>query len=135
MRSSDNGRPVNKFKREVPVNRTVPLTGTECIWFLCFFLVSLFFPLTFFPLFPLSFTFHFSFNCFLVSVSLFSLFLSSISRMYSSSFSKHSLSELVLVILSLFSFLAFCFTFSYFFLSISLGLYSFFLFSFLSFSP
>jgi len=25
------GSPVNEFRREVPANRTVPLTGTECI--------------------------------------------------------------------------------------------------------
>jgi len=30
-RSPVNGSPVNKFRREVPVNRTVPLMGTEFI--------------------------------------------------------------------------------------------------------
>jgi len=30
-RSPVNGSPVNEFRREVPVNLTVPLTGTECI--------------------------------------------------------------------------------------------------------
>ncbi len=31
MRSPVNRTPVNKFRKEVPVNRTVPLTRTECI--------------------------------------------------------------------------------------------------------
>jgi len=32
-RSPVNGGPVNEFRREVPVNGTVPLTGTECTTF------------------------------------------------------------------------------------------------------
>jgi len=33
-RSPVNRSPVNEFRREVPYNRTVQLTGTECIHFL-----------------------------------------------------------------------------------------------------
>ncbi len=32
IRYSDNGSLVNEFRREVPVNRTVRLAGTECIF-------------------------------------------------------------------------------------------------------